>query len=237
MDATVKTARAENAVHPAKTAGIIGRPDWFPDWEGETCVLVASGPSAKRANIGDLSGRCKAIAINESYNLCPWADALYACDANWWKYRKGVSEFNGLKISQDYLAYDLFRIYPDVKKISVDRNGNKLLIDRPGHVGSGGNSGFQALNLAVQFGAKRIILVGYDMRVDKGEHWHPRHPMPMSNPHPRDNLPRWRTALDGAAGTLILLGVKVINCSDVSLLQAYPKMSIEEAINASSTKC
>jgi hypothetical protein len=227
----------ESGALQVKTVNITGKPDWYPNWEGQTCVLVASGPSAKRANISALFGRCKAIAINESYNLCLWADVLYACDANWWKYRLGVPNFKGLKISQDYLAYDLFRIYPDIKQIAVDRNGNKLLLNLSGVVGSGGNSGFQALNLAVQFGAKRIILVGYDMRVDKGEHWHPRHPMPMSNPHPRDNLPRWRAALDGAAGMLIALGVKVINCSDVSLLQAYPKMSIEEAINASSTKC
>jgi hypothetical protein len=223
-------ASMENVALQVKTVNITGKPDWYPDWEGETCALIASGPSAKRADIGALSGRCKAIAINESYNLCPWADVLYACDANWWKYRLGVPGFKGLKISQDYLAYDLFRLYSDIKKITVDRNGNKLLLNLFGVVGSGGNSGFQALNLAVQFGAKRIILVGYDMRVDKGEHWHPRHPMPMSNPHPRDNLPRWRTAIDGAAGTLIALGIKVINCSDVSLLQAYPKMSIEEAI-------
>jgi hypothetical protein len=54
--------------------------------------------------------------------------------------------------------------------------------------------------------------------------------MPLSNPHPQDNLPRWRRAIDGIAARLEEMGVTVINCSLVSLLKAYPKMSIEEAL-------
>jgi hypothetical protein len=100
-----------------------------------------------------------------------------------------------------------------------------------GYVGAGGNSGFQCLNLAAQFGAKRILLVGYDMRVDLGEHWHPRHYPPLSNPHPNDNLPRWRAAIDGAAEFFAQAGIEIVNCSPVSLLKAYPKMTIGEALN------
>src|SRR5262245_16545450 len=100
-----------------------------------------------------------------------------------------------------------------------------------GYVGAGGNSGSQCLNLAVQFRPKLILLVGFDMRIDLGEHWHPRHYPPLSNPHPNDNLPRWRKAIDGVAADLSALGVRVINCSPVSALKAYPKMSIEEALN------
>jgi hypothetical protein len=205
--------------------------DWWPQWQGETVACIASGPTAKKAGVELLQGKAKVIAINESYQLCPWADVLYGCDSNWWKFRKGMPEYKGLKISQNNVAHDLYNLYPDIKQITVESYGNKILFDRVGHVGSGGNSGFQALNLAVQFGSKRILLVGYDMRVDKGEHWHPRHPMPMSNPHPRDNLPRWRSAIDGAAGMLAALGVKVVNCSDVSLLTQYPKMTIAEALH------
>ena len=68
------------------------------------------------------------------------------------------------------------------------------------------------------------------MRTDFGEHWHKRHPTPLSNPHPNDNLPRWRSAIDGAAKVLQALGVEVINCSPVSLLQSYPKMTVQEAM-------
>ena len=221
-------ASAAKRAIPDSTLGSV---EWFPDWRGDLCAIIASGPSAKAAPIGLLDdGSAHAIAVNESWRLCPWADVLYGCDAKWWKWRGGVPEYHGMKVSQDPEAC---RAYPEIRKIDiVDVNSNELELE-PGRIGAGGNSGFQALNLAVQFGAAAILLIGFDMRVDLGEHWHPRHYPPLSNPHATDNLPRWRSALDGAAGVLERLGVKVFNCSAVSTLRAYPKMTIEEALWAS----
>jgi len=225
MDAMVAPVPQEKT---AKTTGKI--PEWFPDWDGETVAIVASGPSAKKAGVELLQGKARVITINESWRLCPWADVLYACDEKWWKLHDGVKFFQGLKICAEQEAC---KLYKDVKQIFVpDVRSDGLKFDQSGVVGAGGNSGFQALNLAVQFGGKRILLVGYDMRVDLGEHWHASHPMPLSNPHPNDNLPRWRRALDGAAGCLKEKGVAVVNCSMVSTLTAYPKMTIEEALHA-----
>ncbi len=172
------------------------------------------------------------MAINESWQLCPWADVLYGCDPTWWNLRLGVREFAGLKISRERDNKDLAwpALADDIHKIKIERYCDRLLRDEIGKIGSGGNSGFQSLNLAVQFGAKRILLIGYDMRVDRGEHWHPRHPMPLSNPHPNDNIPRWRKAIDGAAGVLAALGIRTINCSLESALTAYPKMTVEAAL-------
>lgn len=217
-----------SAVLQDATASTTSKPSWFPDWRGETIAIVASGPSAKKAGVELLRDKVRVIAVNESWQLCPWADALYACDGNWWRLHDGVKKFNGLKLSQDQVACDL---YSDIRKITiVDIHCDKIMTEKPGHVGAGGNSGFQCLNLAAQFGGKRILLVGYDMRVDYGEHWHPRYQMPLSNPHPYDNLPRWRKAIDGAHQRLGQLGIKVVNCSMVSLLTAYPKMTLTEAL-------
>lgn len=196
-----------------------------PDWRGQSCAIIASGPSAKKAPIELLRGKARVIAINESWQLCKWADVLYGCDGKWWAMQKGVPDFRGLKFAAEAT------LYQDIRRVNVDARSNTLCVDRPGYLGAGGNSGFQALNLAVQFGTTRILLIGFDMRVDLGEHWHPRHYPPLSNPHPRDNLPRWRAALDGAAATLRSIGVTVINCSSVSALTAYPKMTIMEAMN------
>jgi hypothetical protein len=213
---------------PAATESLTGRPDWWPDWRDETVAIVASGPSAKKAGVELLQDKVRVVAINESWRLVPWADALYGCDTKWWTLHDGVRIFKGLKISAELEAC---KIYKDIKKITITNvRSDELCIDRLGYVGAGGNSGFQCLNLVVQFGVKRILLVGYDMRIDLGEHWHHRHPMPLSNPHPQDNLPRWRRAIDGIAARLEEMGVTVINCSLVSLLKAYPKMSIEEAL-------
>lgn len=205
------------------------KPDWFPDWHGETCAIVASGPSAAKVGVELL---CKydvrVIAINTSHELVPWADVLYACDKRWWQRYRGVPDFRGLKITQDVCDE-----FPDVRRVTVDKFSNDLVLEPLGSLGAGGNSGFQAINLAVQFGCRCLLLIGFDMRVDLGEHWHARHPHPLSNPHPIDNLPRWRMAIDGIAPKLKALDIDVINCSSVSMLTAYKKTSLEEALWAS----
>lgn len=104
-----------------------------------------------------------------------------------------------------------------------------MLVDEPGVIGSGGNSGFQALNLAVQFGARTIVLVGYDYRIDQGLHWHGRHKAGLNNPT-QHNIARWRRRLDDQAGRLAALGVEVLNASPVSALTAFPKVSLAEVL-------
>lgn len=190
-------------------------------------AVVASGPSAAKAGVDRLRGRAKVIAINESWRLAPWADILYACDANWWILRGGVKEFKGLKLTFEDKA---IKLYPDVRKLHVERYGNLLLFGDRGRVGSGGNGGFQSLNLAAQMMPRKILLVGFDMRIDLGGHWHPPHPPPLSNPTTYSNLPRWIKALDTAADRLRKMGIEVINCSLVSKLTAYRKMTLEEAL-------
>lgn len=116
-----------------------------------------------------------------------------------------------------------------VHRVHCDHRSDKLEVARLGHVGWGGNSGFQALNLVVQWMCKRVVLVGFDMRTDRGLHWHRDHGKGMNNPSHR-NVERWRRVLDEAAPVLNALGVQVINASPVSALRAYRKMSLEEAL-------
>lgn len=108
----------------------------------------------------------------------------------------------------------------------MTKDVDHILTERPGVLGWGGNSGFHALNLAVQFGAQRIVLVGYDMHVSAGEHWHGRHPRGLNNPDAR-NTARWRRALDGVAPELSALGIEVLNASPTSALTAYPRVEFD----------
>lgn len=171
------------------------------------------------------------IVINNSWKLAPWADLLYACDLNWWRHNFGViSAFPGLKVTQDPAVPHDPKFSGSVHRVKCNHAVDKLEVATYGEVGWGGNSGFQAINLAVQFGAKKIVLVGYDMRVDRGLHWHPDHPRGMHNPTAR-NVERWRRVTDGAAELLRALKIEMINASAVSSLRAYPKMSLAEALN------
>ncbi len=107
---------------------------------------------------------------------------------------------------------------------------DSMVLEEPYTIGAGGNSGFQAINLAVQFGVRKIILVGFDMRVDRGTHWHGDHVGGLGNPD-ADKVERWRVNLDAAADSLSAAGVTVINTSAVSALRNFPKMSIREALS------
>ncbi len=136
-----------------------------------------------------------------------------------------MTAFAGLKITADLAAARRWGL----RHVTLTTHDDRLRTDKPGVIGWGGNSGFHAMNLAVQFGVRALILVGYDMRLDRGLHWHGRHPRGLNNPT-EGTVARWRRVVDDAAPRLAELGVTVINASPISALGAYPKMSLEEAL-------
>ena len=101
------------------------------------------------------------------------------------------------------------------------------LMGENGLIGWGGNSGFQAINMAMQFGCARIVLVGFDMTLSNGFHWHADHEGELKNPTP-GNVGRWRRAVDAIAPVADAYDIEVINCSEVSALTSYPKMAFDE---------
>ena len=206
-------------------------PHWWPEWEGGEIMIVASGPSAGVTPVEIAKDRCHTIAINTSVEMVPWADILFACDYQWWENRNGEPDFNGLRLSSARRACEN---YDNIHMVKCNRNEDRFLVQNTGEVGWGGNSGYQALNLAAQMRPSRIYLVGYDMRLDYGLHWHGDHPEPMHNPQEK-NLKRWKRCLEQAHKSCRNMGIEVINCSLHSALRAYPKMTLQEALDGAST--
>ncbi len=106
---------------------------------------------------------------------------------------------------------------------------NDLLLAVPGEIGWGGNGGFQALNLALQWGARRVVLIGFDMNLRKGAHWHGRHPPGLNNPS-QSGVDKWRARLDEQRPFLDMIGVEVVIGSPNSSLTQYRKLPLEEAL-------
>jgi hypothetical protein len=201
-------------------------PAWWHDWQGRACAIVASGPSARNASLECLKGRLSLIAIKETFHLCPWADVVFGCDGPWWKANKGLPEFKGTKLSHDAA---ICAAYPDVHKIEVIRE-DRLFTDHPGTIGYGRNSGFMALNLAVQFGARRILLIGFDLHADDGIHWYgPNAWRGATNPGERQ-FRRWRDAFAAAAPQLKQLCIDVVNASSRSALTCFRRQSVEATL-------
>lgn len=153
---------------------------------------------------------------------------VYGCDSAWWKFRNGLPEFAGLKVCYGGNGLDG---YKEIRRIAIDKRKDELLLSKnSGLTGSGGNSGFQALNLAVQWGAKRILLIGFDMSLSGGIHWYGKNTWQNANNPNDSNFRRWIDAFEGAAALLKSLGVEVINCSPVSAIKSFPHRSIEDAL-------
>lgn len=114
-----------------------------------------------------------------------------------------------------------------VHHLRANREGDNLGLIERGSVGWAGNSGFHMLNLAVQMLPRRIALVGFDMTVAHGVHWHGDHPDGLNNPR-EAHTERWRAKFDAAADAIEALGIDVINCSPISALRNYRFADLEE---------
>lgn len=201
------------------------KPAWFPDWSQSICAVIGGGESVRRDEVEALRGHAKVIAVNRSHELAPWADVLYAADRAFWDVFAGVRQFKGLKVTPNHDAAVHFRLR-EIELVELNAPLEDSLSLKPGTLARGGHSGHQAINLAVQFGSLRIMLLGFDFF---GEHWHGRHEFPLRNPK-QTKLDEWRRTMDTLAPTLAALGIEVVNCSQISKLTAYPKMTAMEAL-------
>lgn len=99
----------------------------------------------------------------------------------------------------------------------------------PLRIHQGSNSGYQALNLAVLFGAIRILLIGFDMKLSETgrRHWFGNHPGKMNKASHYDQFIR---AFYTTTADLKRAGVEVLNCTPGSALDAFPIAKLEDVI-------
>lgn len=132
------------------------------------------------------------------------------------------------------MAYDksLREQFPNIRLIDIATPIDKVLLEPTGQVGSGGNSGFQALNLAIQFGARLILLIGFDMHDKSGVHWYGRNNWPQANNPGEPNFQRWRQAFKVSAPIIANAGIDVVNVTRYSELKCFRLLpSIEVAMD------
>jgi hypothetical protein len=216
------------------------------EWEGETAFLVGGGPSLIGFDPARLAGLGRVIAINrmvlpfQAWPGLPTADVMYFCDASFW-HRDGAAIrafYRGPRI------VTLARLPNDPDLLRLTRHARLGLSSDPRQLCHGANSGYQAINLAYLFGAARIVLLGFDLKVSvstgrthaHGGYLPPNHSIndrlvyqgEVSHQLGQVHLPKFATLQD----PLALAGVEVINASPHSALDVWPRMSIDEALAA-----
>lgn len=169
-----------------------------------TWALLAPGPSASAAAAKRvLAAGLPLGAIGNAFELAPWAEFIAATDRAWWQKYPEARDLPGLK-------YTMHKV-PGVERVQV-----------PGYIAV--NSGVLGLQCAMELGATRILLLGFDMH---GSHFFGPYTNGLSNTsearrgvHMRQ-YERW-----GKANPR----VTVINCTEGSALQCFQAMSLAEAL-------
>ena len=156
---------------------------------------------------------------------------MYFADRKWLKWHKDDPEFKafkGQKITQFHDENCKKELIEDCQKHnikmleSIDASG---LSESPDFIHQGSNSGYQAINLAYLMGAKKIILLGYDMQFTDGKaHWFGEHP---------DEI---RSGYDGFIKKFNKMaehmpkGLEIINCTRKTALNCFPIKKLEEVL-------
>lgn len=202
-----------------------------------TIVLVASGPSLTRADVAYCRGRDRVMVVNDAWQYAIWADALYAGDHEWWSHHKGVPKFQGQRWgSIPVPGGKIPRNEAELYVRSVDQWGlfwvwgdwRHGLSSDPTLIHYGGNSGYQALNLAVLFGIRRILLLGYDMQdLDGRSHFFGEHPHPLRR---WSDYKSWTDAYRTMVPDLVRAKVEVINCSRETALDCFPRAKLRDVL-------
>lgn len=179
-----------------------------------TAICIASGPSLTKEDVEYCQGKGKIYIVKEGFYIAPWADVLYAADSDWWDLMDGVPEFTGEKWTVCKKSAEKYNLE------CIDYDAGIRWSNTPGLIATGGNSGFQILNLAVLQGASEVILLGYDYGYDpqkQNKHW-------FDKLHPRksrdSNYKKWNQQLLESAP---LIPVPVINCSRQSAITCFPR--------------
>lgn len=196
------------------------------EWKGERCFILAGGESIKEQEplIPLLKGRV--IAIKQSVSLRPDADVMFIAGKD---DPKVCAKFFPMHTGKYLIARSTYNGAPErCKFLQRDTFNPGRLSLRPTHL-CGFDAGTSAINLAFLFGAKQIVLLGYDMT---GGRWFSgRYHHHLPNP-PEQHFKIHMSALPTLAADLRDQGIDVVNCSAISKVKVFRKEMLERFLEA-----
>ena len=171
--------------------------------KGSDWAVIATGPSLTAEQVKAVRKRCRLVVVSDAWQFAPDADAMVSADAKWWDAHPEV-QFAGRR----FTAAPEWNGHPELERIPGWPHGR--------------NSGLLGIRVAVELGATRVLLLGFDMQ---GAHFFGRHPEPLKNTTPE----RFRVFMRQFS-EYRPRGVKIINCTPGSALNAYPQRTLEDCL-------
>lgn len=195
-------------------------------WRGSTCYVVGGGPSVSCDEIAKLEGR-RVIVVNRAYKDAPWADVLFFWDCDFWTtWLSSIRQFAGLKVTACERHRDSDELHVLERVLSVEGIGTD-----PAKLHQNRSSGACAIELARHLGAKRIVLVGFDMRKVGGrDNYHSDYPKPDRYPKRPDKYAWFLGAFPAIARDLEAQGIECVNATPGSALTLFPFTTIDDEL-------
>jgi hypothetical protein len=174
------------------------------------------------------------VGINAAFLIGNWIDAVFFGDSKFFlKYMKELQQFHGLKVC---CASNAAR-FAWVKYLQRDGRKPYGISSDSSKVSWNQNSGAAAISMCVHSGAKRIFLLGFDMKLGAGnsQHWHTLYRdlrKVNGNRHLQNRLP-FRRHLKGfplIAEDAKRMGVEIYNVCPDSAIESFPKVHIKEVL-------
>lgn len=188
---------------------------------GTDVFIVGGGYSLKHFDFNLLKGK-NVIALNSAYQYVDGDAVLYWADASWGQREEVnlLSHPSKYKFSSRLNADTM--IHANRTGVGgchwLKRTGNFGYDSNVNHV-RGNNSGGHAINFAINLGAYRIILLGFDMSYTGSKsHFHEQHE--TSTPSQTYNE-LFIPSIESLALQVKHLPVKIINCSMFSKLKCF----------------
>lgn len=191
-----------------------------------------SPPSVYSSYMRDIHGK-HVIGINMAYRLGDWIDLIVFGDTGFYlRERNDLAKFPGIKVSCSSNAkQDSW-----IKYVARDSTHVKGISPNPSLVSWNGNTGAVAINLAAHAGAKRIILLGFDMNLDsssKFQHWHNLYNKgPVQDDRRARKLPfdRHMRSFPAIAEDARKMHIEILNASPSSSIDCFPKVTVKQLI-------
>lgn len=214
-------------------------------WPNSTIYVIGAGPSliGMDSCLPPRDGRYglaaylwdkHVVGVNDAFEIGDYVSVLFFGDTRWyWARKEKIKMFKGLKITCNKgtkwgKGHESVVHEPDINVIDVQKSfgfSNK----RDG-VGWNRSSGGSAINLAVHLGAKRIILLGFDMNdLDRGYDGLLRKHVPgMINEYKPGVYKFQSGAMGRIKQSAERIGVEILNANPHSAIKEFKKVKLQD---------
>lgn len=170
------------------------------------------------------------IGVNLSFMLGNWVSVLYFCDKSFYRvYRNQINSFRNLKVT---CVNSIERkLLPTTRNIKRMKRDNKLgLSEKKDTICWNHNSGAAAINFAIHTGAKRILLLGFDMQPLGGRtHWHEGF-QNYTKPTGDVVFERFLKVFPQLAKDAKAKGIEILNVNKDSAIDVFKKVDLKDVL-------